>query len=86
MVVLLLTAIDQQEEVRNFTCHLPDLDTGFDLLTAVARMGHTLIQARILEENKWTQLPPDAFDQEPISPVIKELEKEWQQVLNKPNE
>ncbi len=86
MVILLLTAIDQQAEVRHFSCQLSDMNTGFDLLTTIALMGHTLIEARLLEEGKWTQLPPRAFDQDPVSPIINELEKEWHQLLTKPNE
>ena len=62
------------------------MDSGFDLLTAVAVLGHTLVNARLLEERSWTRLPPEAFDRDPVSPVIKELEKEWQHILSKPLE
>lgn len=81
--MLLLMAIDQEGEVRNFSCRLPDVNSGFDLLTSIAILGHTLVKARLLEESSWTWLPPEAFDEDPVLPVIKELEKEWQRILNK---
>ncbi len=83
MVTLLLTAIDPEGDFREFTCQLPAIDSGFSLLTAIASRGHTLVRVRLLEENNWIYLPHDAFDDTPVLPVIKELEKDWQQILSK---
>lgn len=83
MVTLLLTAIDLEGEFREFACQLPDLDNGFTILTTIASLGHTLVEARVLEESSWTSLPHKAFDDTPVLPVIKELEKDWQQILTK---
>ena len=83
MVTLLLTAIDPEGELREFTCLLPHIDSGFSILTAIASRGHTLVKVRLLEEGNWTYLPHEAFDDTPVLPIIKELEKDWQQILNK---
>ncbi|RZK31620.1 MAG: hypothetical protein EOO61_17800 [Hymenobacter sp.] len=82
MVILLLTAIDSAGEFREFSCQLPDIDSGFAVLTTIASLGQTLVKARLLEESSWTSLPHEAFDELPVLPIIKELEKDWQQLLN----
>ncbi|AUD06784.1 hypothetical protein [Spirosoma pollinicola] len=81
MVILLLTAIDSAGEFREFACQLPDIDSGFALLTTIASLGHTLVKVRLLEESSWSYLPHEAFDEMPVLPIIKELEKDWQQLL-----
>jgi hypothetical protein len=84
MVRLLLTAVDRQGELREFTCQLPDIDSGFDVLSELAATGNILVEARLFEEDSWTPLPPEAFDGQPISPRIRELQKDWQLILNQP--
>lgn len=86
MVTLLLTAVDSEGELRDFACQLSDIDSGFDVLTSIASRGHTLVKVRLLEEGNWTHLPHRAFDDTPVLPIIRELEKDWQQILNKPFE
>lgn len=83
MVILLLTAIDPAGERKEFVCQLPDIDSGFSVLTSIASLGHTLVKVRLLEESSWTYLPHEAFDDIPVLPIIKELEQDWQQILNK---
>lgn len=83
MVTLLLTAIDLEGEFRDFSCQLIDIDIGFDLLSQLASKGNILVKVRLLEESSGTYLPHEAFDEKPVLPVIKELEKDWQQILNK---
>lgn len=34
-MVFLLTSIDQQGQTRDFSCQLPDLEDGFDLLRII---------------------------------------------------
>jgi hypothetical protein len=83
-MVVLLTAIDEQGQIRDFSCQLSDLETGFDLLSYVAILGHTLLKVRLVDGDNLINLPTEAFDQNPISPVIRELEKEWRHVLSQP--
>lgn len=84
MVVLVLTGVDSQGECREFLCQLPDIDSGFDVLSRLATNGHILVNARLLEESSWTQLPIEAFDEHPVLPIIRQLEEDWQLILTKP--
>ncbi len=81
-MILLLTAIDGQGEVREFSCQLPQLENGFDLLTYMDDKGHTLVKARILDEGGSTRLPLKTDAAQPASPIVQELAKDWRQTLD----
>lgn len=82
-MVLLLTAIDSLGELREFSCQLPQIETGFDLLTFMDEKGHTLVRARILDEGGSMPLPLKANDVNHALPIVQELEKDWRQILDK---
>ena len=81
---LLLTAIDELGETREFSCQLPRLESGFDLLTYMDANGHTLVKARIVDEGSSSYLPLKAVDGTPTAPIVQELEKNWRQILDEP--
>lgn len=81
-MILLLTAIDELGETREFSCQLPRLESGFDLLTYMDANGQTLVKARIVDEGGWSSLPLKAADGTPTAPVVQELDKNWRQILD----
>ncbi len=78
-MILLLTAVDSVGDMREFSCQLPQLEGGFDLLTYMDANGHTLVKARIVDESTPLYLPLKTVDAVPIEPIIQELAKDWQQ-------
>ncbi len=81
---LVLTAIDENNQLREFTCHLQKLEVGFDLLNDIVAKGQTLVKARLIDNEISTLLPLDAFDGTSFLTAIQELEKEWQSLLADP--
>ena len=82
--MLMLTAIDLQGKVRTFSYEVSHVEQSFDILSDIAARGHFLVRAQLIEDSRWTYLPVEAFDGKPVSPVTYALEKEWEQVLDKP--
>lgn len=81
-MILLLTAIDELGETREFSCQLPRLESGFDLLTYLDANGQTLVKARIVDEGSSIYLPLKAVDGTPTAPIVQELDKNWRQLLD----
>jgi len=82
-MILLLTAIDELGETREFSCQLPQLESGFNLLTYMDAHGHTLVKARVMGEEVPAYFPAETIDKDPVSPIILELPKDWRQTLDK---
>ncbi|MFD2935223.1 hypothetical protein [Spirosoma flavum] len=83
-MILSLTTITSEAEYRNFSCQFSDLETAFDLLNAIVSEGDQLIEAELLDRDERTLLPIEAFDGESCIMPIKQLEKQWEQILSKP--
>ncbi len=83
-MLLILTAIDENYQLREFSCYLQKLEVGFDLLNDVVAKGHTLVKAHLVDKNQITVLPLDAFDGTSFLTDIQELELEWQSLLQEP--
>lgn len=81
-MILLLTAIDELGETREFSCQLPRLESGFDLLTYMDANGQTLVKARIVDEGNSIYLPLKAVGETPTAPIVQELDKNWRQILD----
>lgn len=80
-MLLSLSAIDEQGNIRNFHTQFDNLETAFDFLTYVVTQGHVLVEVYILDGNSWISLPLEAFDGQPISPVLQQLEQQWKHIL-----
>ncbi len=83
-MLLLLTAIDELGEIREFSCQLPRMESGFDLLTYMDASGQTLVKARIMGEGSSLYLPLKTVDGTTTAPIVQELEKDWRQILDAP--
>lgn len=81
---LFLTAIDEGDQLREYTCPLQKLDVAFKILNDIVAQGHTLVSSRIVEDDHATSLPVEAFDGACFLAAMKELEQEWQTILSKP--
>ncbi|SOD82260.1 hypothetical protein [Spirosoma fluviale] len=83
-MLLLFTTQDQNASQRNFSWWFATIETALDALSSVASRGNQLIKAEIIDEDHRISLPVDAFDGSFFSPVINELESEWQFLLSEP--
>lgn len=83
-MLLSLNAIDEQGNIREFYTQFDNLEMGFDFLTYVITQGHILVEVYMLDGNSWIPLPLKAFDGQPISPVLRQLEQQWEYILTNP--
>ncbi|MBD2753395.1 hypothetical protein [Spirosoma validum] len=83
-MTLSFTAIGENAVQHDFSCDLSSLEDALDILNIIVFQGHTLLLAHIVDEGKRTELPPEVFDGQPLSAVMKKLEKQWRAVLKKP--
>ncbi len=81
-MVFSLTAIDEAGQTRDFFCQVENIEVGFDVLSAVAALGHILLKAQVLEGDKLTSFPTEVFDGVPFSENIRLLEKDWKEILS----
>lgn len=83
-MILFFTTLAKEAIIKTFSCHQDNLESAFDLLSQIVAQGDLIISAQIIDENSITELPPEAFDGESFTEAISKLEKQWQQLLNKP--
>jgi hypothetical protein len=84
-MTLTLAAIDQQMQCRKFTCWVSDLEFALDVASQIGGKSHRLLKVAITdEEGNKIQFPVAAFDGDPFSEPIKQLEVQWQRVLSQP--
>ncbi|GAB3012940.1 hypothetical protein [Spirosoma pulveris] len=83
-MLLLFTTQDQNASQRNFSWWFATIETALDALSSIASRGDQLMKAEIIDEDHRISLPVEAFDGRFLSPVINELESEWQYLLNEP--
>ncbi|GAB4039093.1 hypothetical protein [Spirosoma gilvum] len=84
-MMLHLKAINKQQELRQFSCMLPELESGFELLNHIVASGDILISADLIEEgNRPTVLPVEVFDGISFLPILKQLEQDWTTSLAAP--
>ncbi|MCX6216448.1 hypothetical protein [Spirosoma sp.] len=83
-MLLLFTTQDINASQRNFSWWFTTIETALDALSSIASRENKLIKAELIDEDHRISLPVDAFDGSFLSPVINELELEWQFLLNEP--
>ena len=81
-MLLILTAIDINQQRRNFTWRFSNLESCFDVLSELKRQGNKLLRIELICNYKRTILPIEAFDGESFSKPIQDLILEWQEILN----
>jgi hypothetical protein len=84
-MTLRLSAINPQQELRQFSCVITRIESGFELLTSIVAQGEMLLSAELIDEgNKPTPLPVEAFDGVSCLSTLKLLEYEWTAILAVP--
>lgn len=83
-MLLLFTTEDKNATQRNFSWWFTTMETAFDALSTIALRGNQLIKAELIDGDHRIMLPVAAFDGSFLSPVINELEMEWQLLLSEP--
>ena len=85
-MMLLLTTIDKEVQVRDFSCILDTLETAFDFLGLIAANGEQILKAEVIDNDERIQLPAEAFTRggSCFSTPIQQLEHEWRQILAEP--
>lgn len=81
MLMLYLTTLDKDAQIREFICQLNELETAIAALSAIAAQGDKMIEAYILEEGERTRLSIQAFDHQDLILPIQQLQSEWQAIL-----
>lgn len=84
-VLLHLTAVDQQSNIREFSCDIDQLELGFDVLNQIVAHGDRLIWARLIDKLDIIALPIEAFDGDSVLEPIRALEREWKSILTQPS-
>lgn len=82
-MLLCFTLIDLKNQARYYSWWFNDLETTFDALNYLIAEGNQLIKAELVDKESCISLPPEAFDGNPSSASLQELEREWQRLLNK---
>ncbi|GAB3794354.1 hypothetical protein GCM10028819_07790 [Spirosoma humi] len=82
-MTILVHTIDANKQSRYFSWGFSRLELAFDVLNAIVATGASLTNVELIEKDKRTPLPVQAFDGEDIafSTEIQRLEREWQQLL-----
>ncbi|GAB2561696.1 hypothetical protein [Spirosoma aerophilum] len=83
-MLLSFTSVDEQANIRECAWWFNTIEAAFEALNAVFAKGNHIIQAALIDDEKRTALPVDAFDGDSVSAPMQELENEWQQLLGQP--
>lgn len=83
-MILSFTAIDKNAQLRDFSCQFTELENALDVLSSIASQGDTLLAAYVTDEESRLELPVEVFDGQQFSASFKQLEEQWQAILNEP--
>lgn len=83
-MIFFINTIDSQGQERDFNYQVDQLEAGLDVLSNLVAQGNTLVRVRLCEEGSSTTLPTEAFDDQPVSLALQELENQWHSLLEEP--
>ncbi|GAB3809177.1 hypothetical protein GCM10028819_49910 [Spirosoma humi] len=83
---LTFTAIDKFGQIQDFSWWFASLEFALDVMSSLPAKGKQLVKAEILDDDHVIQLSVDGFDGNLFSTPLRQLEKEWQQLLKTPVE
>ncbi len=78
------TTVTPKTEFRKFFYYVREVEDGLDVLNRIAAGEDTLVKVELIDNNKRTSLPVEAFDGECFSEPIQRLKEEWRQILSQP--
>jgi hypothetical protein len=79
-----LKTINTHLDIQDFSCQLNSLEAGLDVVSSIASKNNRLLEVILVDEGRLTQLPIEAFDGQPFSTCIQQLETQWKLLLSKP--
>lgn len=83
-MLILLTALDANQQLRNFTWWFDDLEVCLDVLNKLSAQGNQFLRIELIDKDKHTTLPVEAFEGTSSPMSIEALGLEWQQILDYP--
>lgn len=83
-MILSITAIDEHGQTRYFSLIRHSLEVSLAFIDQVKGLGHTLIEVRLLDKNRTSDLPLEMFDGVSVSTELEQLEAEWKAILYSP--
>ncbi|WP_020599361.1 hypothetical protein [Spirosoma panaciterrae] len=84
-MTFLVNLYTQDQQERTFSFSGVSLDSGLDIINALAKKGDTLQRVRYLDEDGISELPVYLFDGAPFAQSLANLEQDWRQLLTQPN-
>jgi hypothetical protein len=88
MYALFILCTDSSRRYHTVQFWSRTIESGFDALTQIISQGWQLRHIRCLdledEYGNWIDLPPEAFDEQPMADTLEDLQKEWKQLLAHP--
>jgi hypothetical protein len=79
-----LKTINSHLDIQDFSFQLSSLEAGLDVVSSIASKNTQLLEVILVDEGRLTQLPIEAFDEQPCSTCIQQLETQWKLLLSKP--
>lgn len=83
-MILALKAFGEDKIIRSFFCSIDNLESVFEILRLLILQGNTVFEAEVIDEDGCVKLPTHIFDDQSVRGPVQSLEKQWQNVLNKP--
>lgn len=83
-MLLSFTIVDECGQIRDFSWWFTSLEFALDVMSSLAVKGKQIVKAELIDNDHPIQLPVDSFDGKLFSTPIKQLECEWQKILNAP--
>ncbi|MBC8152581.1 MAG: hypothetical protein H7Z72_06685 [Bacteroidetes bacterium] len=80
-MILSLKSFGRERDVRHFFCSVDDLEPGFEVLSLLVSQREIVLEAYITDENTRVDLPVEAFDGQPFREPIRNLERQWNEIL-----
>ncbi|GAB2530389.1 hypothetical protein [Spirosoma aerophilum] len=82
-MTIAFSAVDHENQIREFLCVTQSFISVSRLLNSVADLGHTLINVRITDRDRELDFPFEACARQQFSQQMAQLEKEWMFILKK---
>ncbi|RAJ92247.1 hypothetical protein LX87_05215 [Larkinella arboricola] len=79
---LFFSSVSASGEVSTHSHYCCEVEGHFDVLNRCVTAGYTLLSAFVIDQGQRTDLPLEAFDGQPVSAYIKDLQEQYQQVLS----
>lgn len=83
-MLFVINTSNMQGDVQEFPIWLDKLEDGLDLVSKLARKGHTLLKVYVIDQDSKTSLPVELFDGTFFGAPFQQLEQQWRAVLEKP--